>query len=160
MEEISKDDEGFSDRSQLNSNYNKHEINQDIRKSDLQVRKSLKINKSKSSKHITAQGNHQSTLGLRNLHVSFDNTSPGGSKSPSSKKKGRSPKRSGTMSILPIFKSSGKLLNLSPTQIKEDSEELVNSAVKSQGSVDFHDERRLMKEAMKRRDIGSVKIMI
>tara|TARA_B110000285_G_C15063144_1_gene583550 strand:+ start:726 stop:1004 length:279 start_codon:yes stop_codon:yes gene_type:complete len=92
--------------------------------------------------------------------VSFDNTSPGGSKSPSSKKKGRSPKRSGTMSILPIFKSSGKLLNLSPTQIKEDSEELVNSAVKSQGSVDFHDERRLMKEAMKRRDIGSVKIMI
>jgi hypothetical protein len=32
--------------------------------------------------------------------------------------------------------------------------------VKSQGSVDFHDERRLMKEAMKRRDIGSVKIMI
>ena len=97
--------------------------------------------------------------------MSFDNTnnqeaSPGGSKSPSSKKKGRSPKRSGTWSVLPIAKSSGKLLTLSPTQIKEDSQELVNSALKSHGSVELHDERRLIIDAMRRRDIGAVQIML
>jgi hypothetical protein len=66
--------------------------------------------------------------------------------------------------VLPIAKSSGKLLNLennlSPTQIKEDSQELVNSALKSHGSVDVHDERRLIIEAMRRRDIGAVQIML
>jgi len=52
-------------------------------------------------------------------------------------------------------------LNLSPTSIKEeDSQEIANSAAKSKGTNEFNDERRLIKEAMQKRDIGSIKIII
>ena len=63
------------------------------------------------------------------------------------------------MKMLPNPKNN-KIISLSPTSIKEEDSELANSVAKSKGTNDFHDERRLIKEAMQKRNIGSIKIMI